>query len=55
VVGSVVYISLEYFLSRLTEHWQAVMGPLIVLVVLFAGGGLVALLAGRRAAGAGPR
>jgi branched-chain amino acid transport system permease protein len=55
VVGSVVYISLEYFLSRLTEHWQAVMGPLIVLVVLFAGGGLVALLAGRRVAGAGSR
>ncbi len=44
VLGSVLYISLEYFLSRITEHWQAILGPIIVLVVLFAGRGLYGLI-----------
>jgi formate-dependent phosphoribosylglycinamide formyltransferase (GAR transformylase) len=31
---------LEETLSRLTEHWKVILGPLLVLVVLFAKGGI---------------
>lgn len=50
VLGAAVYVCLEYFLSRVTEHWQAILGPFIVLVVLFAGRGLFGLLLGDRKA-----
>jgi branched-chain amino acid transport system permease protein len=32
-------------LSRLTEHWQAVLGPILILVVLFSKTGLYGLFA----------
>jgi branched-chain amino acid transport system permease protein len=35
-------------LSGLTEHWMVVLGPILVLVVLFARGGLYRLLIGGR-------
>jgi branched-chain amino acid transport system permease protein len=44
VLGAALYVSLEYFLSRMTEHWQAILGPIIVLIVLFAGRGLFGML-----------
>jgi hypothetical protein len=31
---------LEETLSRLTEHWKVILGPVLVLVVLFAKGGI---------------
>ena len=36
VLGAVAYLLLEHVLSGLTEHWQAILGPILVLVVLFA-------------------
>jgi branched-chain amino acid transport system permease protein len=39
-VGSLVFLLLEETLSRLTEHWKVILGPLLVLVVLFARGGI---------------
>jgi branched-chain amino acid transport system permease protein len=51
VFGAAAYLILESVLSRLTEHWQAVLGPLLILVVLFSKGGLLGMLAwwpGRR-------
>jgi hypothetical protein len=40
ILGSLVFLVLEEMLSRLTEHWKVILGPLLVLVVLFARGGI---------------
>ena len=40
ILGSLVFLVLEETLSRLTEHWKVILGPLLVLVVLFARGGI---------------
>ncbi len=45
VIGAVALLLLEEGLSRLTEYWPIVLGPLILLVVLFARGGIDGLLA----------
>jgi branched-chain amino acid transport system permease protein len=43
IIGSVAYLLAEEWLSGLTENWKAIFGPLLVLVVLFARGGLIGL------------
>ena len=40
IVGAAAFLMLEETLSRLTEHWKVILGPLLVLVVLFAKGGI---------------
>jgi branched-chain amino acid transport system permease protein len=45
VLGAALYLILESVLPRATEHWQAVLGPILVLVVLFSKSGLMGLLA----------
>jgi branched-chain amino acid transport system permease protein len=40
VLGAVAYVLLEETLSGLTEHWKVILGPILVLVVLFAKGGM---------------
>ena len=45
IVGTVAYLLLEEWLSGFTENWKVMFGPLLVLVVLFARGGLVGLAA----------
>ncbi len=40
IAGALAYLMLEEFLSRLTEHWKVILGPVLVLVVLFAKGGI---------------
>ena len=44
VVGSVVFLVLEEVLSQLTEYWALIMGPLLLLIVLFGRGGIMGLL-----------
>jgi len=44
LIGAVVYLLLEEFLSQLTEYWAIIMGPLLLLVVLFGRGGIMGLL-----------
>src|SRR6201995_3313354 len=44
VIGAVVYLLLEEFLSQLTEYWALIMGPLLLLIVLFGPGGIMGLL-----------
>ena len=46
VFGAIVYLLFESLLSGFTEHWQAILGPFLVLVVLFSKSGLMGL-AGR--------
>jgi len=43
--GAVTLLVLEEALSSLTEHWEIILGPLLLLVVLFARGGVDGLLA----------
>ena len=42
--GAVALLVLEEVLSGITEHWQIILGPLLLLVVLFARGGIDGLL-----------
>ena len=44
VVGAIVYLVLEEFLSQVTEYWAMIMGPLLLLVVLFGRGGIMGVL-----------
>jgi branched-chain amino acid transport system permease protein len=46
VLGAIAFLLLEDFLSAWTVHWQIVLGPLLVLVVLYARRGLYGLLPG---------
>jgi branched-chain amino acid transport system permease protein len=43
VMGAAAFVLAEEWLSGLTEHWKMIFGPLLVLVVLFARGGLIGL------------
>ena len=40
LVGAIVYVILETALSAYTQHWMVVLGPIILLVALFAKRGL---------------
>ncbi len=56
ILGATVFLMLHELLSRITEHWHLVFGPLLILVVLFAKqglNGLVELLPGSRGGGNG--
>lgn len=44
IVGAVVFLLLEELLSGVTEYWQLIFGPFLILVVLFARGGLLGFL-----------
>jgi branched-chain amino acid transport system permease protein len=48
VIGAVAFLVLEEGLSRLTEYWPIILGPMILLVVLYARGGIDGLLTGMR-------
>jgi len=45
LVGAAVFIILEQVLGGLTENWQFWLGLMLILVVLFARGGIIGLLA----------
>ena len=48
VVGASVFIGLEQVLTGWTEHWMLVMGPVLVLIVLFGRRGLYGLVIPQR-------
>jgi branched-chain amino acid transport system permease protein len=50
VLGAVALLVLEEALSGVTEYWQIIIGPIFLLVVLFARGGIDGLLMGARRA-----
>ena len=45
LIGAVALLVLEEVLSGITEYWQIILGPMLLLVVLFARGGIDGLLA----------
>jgi len=55
MLGALAFLLLEETLSRLTEHWKVMLGPALVLIALFASGGIAGAIAAwrqRRAMGA---
>ncbi len=46
IIGAAAFLILEELLSGVTEHWKMIFGPMLVLVVLFARGGLMGFLRG---------
>ncbi|HSF94389.1 MAG TPA: branched-chain amino acid ABC transporter permease [Thermohalobaculum sp.] len=46
VAGAVLFVAMEHVFGGLTDHWQMLLGLILLGVVLFARGGLVGLLAG---------
>jgi branched-chain amino acid transport system permease protein len=48
ILGAAVYLILEHELSALTSHWLVILGPLMILTVLFAKRGIFGLLRGGR-------
>lgn len=47
VAGAAIYILLEYLLGGITDYWQALLGLLLLVIVLFARGGLIGVITGR--------
>lgn len=41
IIGAAAYLLTEEWLSGVTEHWKVIFGPALVLIVVFARGGLV--------------
>jgi branched-chain amino acid transport system permease protein len=49
LIGAVALLVLEEALSGVTEYWQIILGPLLLLVVLYARGGIDGMLGPRHA------
>ena len=47
ILGAIAYLVLEEVLSGYTEHWRLIFGPLLILVVLYARGGILGAIKGR--------
>lgn len=48
VVGAAAFILLEESLSAITKHWMVILGPLMLIIILFHRGGIYALLLWRK-------
>jgi branched-chain amino acid transport system permease protein len=44
IVGAAAFLLLEEQLAGYTEHWKMIFGPVLILVVLFARGGILGIL-----------
>jgi branched-chain amino acid transport system permease protein len=49
LIGAALYVLLEAQLGQLTEYWQLPLGIILLLVVLFARGGVIGIVTGRTA------
>jgi branched-chain amino acid transport system permease protein len=48
VAGAAIFILLEHLLGGISEYWQALLGFLLLVIVLFSPGGLIGLFTDRR-------
>jgi branched-chain amino acid transport system permease protein len=48
IIGAAAFLLLEEFLSDVTEHWRMIFGPLLIVIVIFARGGIMSLGSMRR-------
>ena len=46
IVGAAAFVLLEEWLADLTEHWQIILGPVLLFVVVFARRGIWGWIAG---------
>jgi branched-chain amino acid transport system permease protein len=46
IIGTAAYLLTEEWLAGFTENWKVIFGPVLVLIVLFARGGLIGLATG---------
>jgi branched-chain amino acid transport system permease protein len=53
IIGAAAFLLVEEWLSGITEHWKVIFGPLLVLVAVFARGGLLGVAARLRRIGRG--
>jgi ABC-type branched-subunit amino acid transport system permease subunit len=44
IVGAMTYLLAEESLARFTEHWKAILGPLLIVLVLFGRGGIAGVV-----------
>ncbi|QCI66432.1 branched-chain amino acid ABC transporter permease [Phreatobacter stygius] len=44
IIGAIGIIIVEEWLAEITQHWKAIFGPLVVLVAIFARGGIIRLI-----------
>lgn len=44
ILGAIAYLVTEEVLSRYTEHWRVIFGPMLIVIVIYARGGLSRLL-----------
>ena len=51
ILGAVALLMAEEVLSNYTEHWMIILGPLLILVVLYGRNGIYGLLGGARGNG----
>jgi branched-chain amino acid transport system permease protein len=49
VLGAIALLAAEEELAALTEHWMLILGPALLVVVLFFRGGLWRVVAGKPA------
>ncbi len=49
ILGAISYLLMEEVLAGYTEHWQIILGPLLILVVLFSRKGILGALVGKAA------
>ncbi|MEM8776987.1 MAG: branched-chain amino acid ABC transporter permease [Pseudomonadota bacterium] len=47
VIGAGLFVALEHFLGEITDFWHVWLGLILLLIVLFARGGIVGLLTGK--------
>ncbi|MEM6304214.1 MAG: branched-chain amino acid ABC transporter permease [Pseudomonadota bacterium] len=47
VIGAGLFVALEHFLGGLTEFWLVWLGVILLLIVLFARGGIIGILTGK--------
>ena len=48
VVGAALFVLLETFIGGFTEHWKLFLGLVLLIVVLYANGGLMKIVAGEK-------
>ena len=53
ILGAAAFLLTEEWLSGITEHWKVIFGPLLVLVAVFARGGLIGVATRLRGIGRG--
>jgi branched-chain amino acid transport system permease protein len=47
VIGACLFVALEHWLGGLTEFWHVYLGLILLVIVLFARGGIIGLLTGK--------